>query len=245
MKKKLVLFSFLLVLSFFLFGCDEGETTLVTQPEGDDVATAGNDEETTEQDVDDSSSAFDQFKNFVLGSPEYRVVYDYEISGMEMVMTQYIKGSRVRTDSSYAGVNSRNYIFEDRFVSCSEIQGAWNCFEVSMDEVDDLQAGSDPISEEFESGDFSGNIEPLPDRVIAGVNAKCFSVTSHLTIVGEDTEHVYTYCYSAQGIPLLMEDNTGSWRLIATEFSTSVPDSVFELPAEPGSFDDMIGAWGY
>ena len=236
MKNKLKLLVLVLAMALLVYGCDE-EPVVEENGVPEEVVAPGQDDEIVVD--DDSNGILDRFRGFVLGSREYMVTYEYSFMGQDMSMTQYASGSNFRTDSVAMGVESRNYILGDRVVTCM-LQDSWMCFETDMSEVDDVQAGADPVFDDVEHDSFDGVIEPLPGRTIAGVSADCFRVVS------DEYDGAYTYCFSSQGIPLFVELDSefGDWRMIATEFSSSVPGNAFDLPAEPGSLDDIMGAWG-
>ncbi|MFT4308682.1 MAG: hypothetical protein ACMXYM_04915 [Candidatus Woesearchaeota archaeon] len=183
-------------------------------------------------------SAYDELRKLVMGAKEFTVTYEYSFAEQEMLMSQYVKGDNYRVDMVVAGGESRSYMLGDRFISCMKQGASWTCMELpSDDEEFDFEFGGDVI-DDIEEDLFSGDVRRLPDRRIAGVNAKCFSVTTRILEVQD-----YTYCYSADGIPLLVEYTTkdASFRMVATEFSKTVPRNAFELPAEPVRVDDMLG----
>ncbi len=233
MVKKIGLLAVLLALTFLVYACTD-EVPLVDE---DDVL--GEPEAPDEDDVVEDDDALEELKSLVMGTAEYMVSYEYDFLGEDMSLTQYVKGNRMRTDSEAFGMVSRVYLLEDSVVTCMEEAGQWMCFESERDEVEGVEAGDDPVIDDLEEGTFDGTIQRLPGRTVAGTSTSCFRAL----YLG----FTYDYCYSAEGVPLLVEAETdeGSWSMTATDYSTSVQESAFELPAEPGSFDDMLGAWGY
>ena len=240
------IFFVLVFLSFFIYGCADSSTEVTDDVVPDDVVPNG----VVDDGVDDvvlddapstgASSALDELKSLIDSALEYSVVYDYSFAGQVMSMTQYVKGDKMRMDMSVMGMESRSYMSDDSFVSCLNQAGSWFCFDSSQGDGSDLDSFSvdDPLSAD-DLIDFEGEVKNAPSRVVAGVQAKCFEV-----IFEEDT---YTYCYSDSGIPLVFEGDGdfGSWSMIAKEFSSSVASSVFDLPAEISSPEDMMGAWGF
>lgn len=190
----------------------------------------------------DSSNYVEELKRLVSQSSEYFVVYDYSAEGQSMVMSQYVKGDNMRTDITIMGMETRSYIVDDVFVSCMNQAGEWMCFESDATSADAnyTYEVDDPMSDDIDS--FDGEVNKLPGRVIAGAQAECFEVI-YDDIEYEDAE--YIYCYSSGGVPLLMEGEIDStvWRMVAREFSTTVSNNVFDLPAEVRSSDDLLSAW--
>ena len=74
---------------------------------------------------------------------------------------------------------------------------------------------------------------PSAGKTIAGQQASCFDVSNKAGAGGFDTG---TFCYSKEGVPLLSTFSTAqyaSWTVEATNYSTTVADSDFTLPAKP------------
>jgi len=79
------------------------------------------------------------------------------------------------------------------------------------------------------SADYDFRVE---QRSVANANATCL-VTNRKP--GHDQDPTLgasaTLCLSAEGVPLLVQTPTGS--VTAVEYSTTVPDNAFDLPASP------------
>jgi hypothetical protein len=70
-------------------------------------------------------------------------------------------------------------------------------------------------------------------KTIAGQQATCFDVSNKAGAAGFDSG---TFCYSKDGVPLLSTFSTAqyaSWTGEATNYSATVADSDFTLPAKP------------
>ena len=106
--------------------------------------------------------------------------------------------------------------------------GAWTCFKFSM-AGQDSSAGA---KEEVESNPQKYNIVADGTMQVAGVIANCFKL-------GDVQGFAIRYCYSAEGVPLYYkttgtaEGKSFEYEMKAKSYSTSVPDSEFELPASP------------
>ena len=74
---------------------------------------------------------------------------------------------------------------------------------------------------------------PSASKTIAGQQATCFDVSNTAGAGGFDSG---TFCYSKEGVPLLSTFSTpqyASWTVEATNYSTTVTDADFTLPAKP------------
>lgn len=115
--------------------------------------------------------------------------------------------------------------------------GNWMCMEFpQMDGEDTSTFDPRATNEDFAEELDSWFVEELPDRTIAEETAKCFSTTM-AEVASQETE----VCYSSEGVPLYIGhvNPDGSYTLEAIEFSRTVSDSDFELPAEPEDFPIM------
>jgi len=95
------------------------------------------------------------------------------------------------------------------------------------------KTGTEDVERNTESYKFVAK----PSRVIAGTAAKCFEVSN-----AQGSAEV---CYSNEGIPLYTKSTTpsGTVEMTATDYSTSVSDSVFTLPAEPQDINAMMAKY--
>jgi hypothetical protein len=180
--------------------------------------------------------ARDDFKALIgkKSSLSYMVEYDMTSSGTggstSGVMTQYVKGTKFRTDTVAQGVESRTLLLADGMFSCSN-QGEWTCMKITVPET------KDPAKEAEDNAE-SSQVTALPSRTIAGVSTKCFRV-----IVSDGQ---VDYCLSPEGVPLYMKSSgekdgvSYSSELTAKRYSTSVSDSAFELPAEAQDLSELM-----
>lgn len=177
-------------------------------------------------------SASDDFLEMLglRGTIQYKVAYDISSdAGVQQTssqMTQYIKGTKkMRFDSAYAGTESRSYLLDDLFYSCSQQQGAWSCIKIALSKDDNTKAVDD-----IEANKDDYQITADGSMQIAGVTASCFKVS------GKNIES-YRACYSPEGVPLYVKMISASGgksfttEMKATSYSTSVSDSDFVLPA--------------
>lgn len=219
----------------FLVGCDSLNDDVLEDDLG--VVT---DDDVTEDDLDvviEEDGDFDEFFNLASSSLEYQVVYDYSFDNQQMVMSQFVLGDKMRTDVNIGGMDTRSYVLNGDVISCMYQADSWFCFDSeSNDDFDDEVVVEDPLIDDFES--FTGSVRKISSRNIAGVQANCFEV--------EYDDFVYVYCYSNEGVPLLVEgdDGVNYWSMVAREFSLSVEGDAFDLPAEVSSPEDMFGAFG-
>lgn len=170
---------------------------------------------------------------------EYMVTYDAKTQAQgqnfNSEMSMYLKGvDKIRTDVEAQGVETRTIIDGNKIYACNKATGSWMCFETEYE-----TSSSEEMQSDIESNPESYSVTELPDRVIAGANTKCFRVTVE--------EGNVDYCFSAEGVPLYIK-TTGETEgvsfmneMTATKYSTTVADSAFDLPAEPGNLNDMLG----
>ncbi|MCK5333124.1 MAG: hypothetical protein KAJ24_01325 [Candidatus Aenigmarchaeota archaeon] len=129
-------------------------------------------------------------------------------------------------DATVKGLKTQIYLTKSEAHSCSETSVGWRCIRIK--EADDLKKR---LQTNFMGNSYeSYNVKRLGKRTFAGISAQCYGVESTY-------DNTYLeYCYSSDNVPLYMKkrlDERGAraTELIATSYSTSVPDSVFELPA--------------
>ena len=209
---------------FMIFGCTQGTQTTST---GTDTGTGTGTETgtgTTTGTTTGTDSAYTQFKSMVTGMPVYYAAYDLVTSGEESEMMHWFKSGQMRQDVSVQGMETRMYLANDKVVTCTDAMGSFVCYDFPETEAS-LGTGTEEMKENVDS--LEGKITQLPGRTVAGEVASCFKVN--------DEEYPYTYCYTADGIPVYIEVVSGEYTttMTAYEISRSVDDSVFVLPAEP------------
>ena len=161
-----------------------------------------------------------------VGSPDYKVTYDYVASGQTMTMTQYMKGGNMRMDSELQGMEMEIFFIDDKVYSCTKMAGTsgFTCFE-SPSSADDTKPETASNLKESES-DYV--ITPLPGKTIAGEAAKCFTFVAK----SGDMESV-DYCISGDGIILSL--TSAQVTMTAKSVDRGISDDVFRLPATPTS----------
>ena len=171
---------------------------------------------------------------------QYKVTYASQITGIAPdITTYYVKPPNMRVDQSMGGAPSMSlYILNGKSYACMEDESGIGCIDASTIPAVERKAetfaseiNADPI--EANQGQFA--ISQAASRTVLGITTTCFMASS-------DNGNAQTeLCYSPQGVLLYQRTlstlvDTGE--LIeslkqATEYSTSVSDSDFVLPAEP------------
>ncbi len=245
MKKILILT--LIALMLLVFGCTQSQPATNTNTQNDNPMNSLNNNSNNtssptntngENSSENNSNEFTDFVNSIGQLNEYKITYKMTTSfngqTSSSQFTQYKKGNKMRMDT-FGLSNSSIYYLEEGTYMCNGEGEEITCME--MPEADMTDSGQLPSMDPSEFQNNS-NITPLPDRQIAGQTAKCFSVNFSPVNVSMSAE----YC-GANGILLYVKTTTeeGTIQWEATEFTTSVPDSDFELPVEqPTSLDDMM-----
>jgi hypothetical protein len=200
---------------------------------GDSAQAGAEDEKTT------SGSIIDELKDFAAKKAEYYVKYNIEGTDQEMTsMAQWFKGDKLRMDTVTSSGEGRTYMLGKDFIVCTK-EGTWTC--IKMTSGDESYEGQDMPDSELDDDMLAeleavqSKIKKLADRTVAGEKCSCYAWSFN-------TEGSYEYCYSKKGIPMYIDvkSESGNWRMTATDFSTSVSDSDFELPAEPQDMEDMM-----
>lgn len=183
---------------------------------------------------------------FTGGAKDYMVAYDTTVSGdgqpeYTARMAYYLKGEdklRVDTLADMPGAgDSRFYKVSGSFVMCNRQGGAWNCIKMPQpqDSAQDPKKQTDEIQKNIETS----QITQLPDRVIAGVNAKCYkmimSVNTAEAKASGLTSWENIYCVSADGVLLFSDSKSDKMHVVqeATSYVKGVADSEFVPPVEP------------
>ena len=171
----------------------------------------------------------------------YKITYKITASGggadsFNGDQTWYFKPPRARFDFSATQSGQKltlsYYSLPEGQFYCINV-GAAQCFSVAgvgspLDQNAVAVAQQSMISNPAGFG-----ATPAAGKTIAGQQATCFDVSSKGGVTGFDTG---TFCYNAQGVPLLSSFSTpqyASWTMEATAYSATVADADFTLPAKP------------
>lgn len=239
MKK---IFAVLVLLLFVLAvaGCkEEGTTTKDTVATKGAASEDSSDVGSAEADAEEESGGLtDDFKELISKKTalEYTVTYGMtgssQGSTVNYQMTQYFGGTdRFRMDSANGGTETRTYLMDKKFYTCTKQGGNWICMSMSSQ--------TDSPNKQFD--DIANN----PDKYtvtsdgtknVAGTTAKCYKIVTPQGNVRQ--------CFSNEGVPLYMETSFqgGSMKMEATSYKASVSASDFTLPAEPTDLNAMIAA---
>ncbi len=214
----------LIVLAFsllFLVACEEGKTT-------DGSGTTETKETTTKTETSEGTSFTD-----ILGkrTTEYKAKYNIKTTA-EGKTTSYtmmwaIKGKdKVKWSMEIPEQQASTVFYKigtDLYM-CSTTEGKEMCFKTQQD-----------------TPNFDSNLESYKDnskyttstkapRIIAGATALCFEVKG---LGGDAQTYEVESCVSKEGVPLYMYSKGANFEstMEATEYSSSVADSEFTVPA--------------
>jgi hypothetical protein len=171
----------------------------------------------------------------------YKVTYKLTASGggadaFSGEQTWYFKPPRARFDFSTLQGGTKLTI---SFFSLPE--GSFYCFSLGVVQCLTVAGTGSPLDQNAAAvaqqsliGNPSGfGATPSTAKTIAGQTASCYDVTSKGGTTAFDSG---TFCYSKEGVPLLSSFTTAqyaSWSMEATNYSTTVADADFTLPAKP------------
>ena len=163
-------------------------------------------------------------------APTYMVTYDVKGGDQLSEMTLYSKNKNMRYDSVTHEKKSSIFIIDNKMYSCT--YDPLMCIFLSG-QNETPQTGT----EEIENNADTYSIIAKPSRTIAGTKANCFELSND--------QGISDVCYSNEGIPLYTKSlaNNQTVEMTATEYSTSVSDSVFTLPAEPQDINAMMAQY--
>lgn len=163
-------------------------------------------------------------------APTYMVSYDITGGNDLSKMTMYFKSGKMRYDTEAHGNKSSLFVMDNTIYTCS--------FEPKMcislgQQNETPKTGTENVEKNLENY----NIVAKPSRTIAGTTAKCFALSN--------ADGAAEACYSSQGVPLYMKSTSqGSvYEMTATDYSTSVSDSAFTLPAEPQDLNALMAKY--
>lgn len=197
-------------------------------------------------------------KLFTARPKEYTITYDVtttspESGAVKQEMTYYYKSQdRMRMDGSFEdesgrAVQSRIYILGKDMITCSDQEGKWVCYKFTGEE--DTKTPEESM-EEMEDNIASSSVTRIGDRVIAGMNARCYKLTmtlkdpdsqTRLQELGMDTWEG-TYCISNDGTPLYSESKSEGVSMVmeAKTYRASVSESDLVPPAEVVDMQDLL-----
>ena len=151
--------------------------------------------------------------------------------------TWYFKPPNTRFDmagaASTGGGKISMFLLEKGIFMCTEASGQSSCFQVPGETAAGQNMGFD-LQSTFQDDPSAFNATRQEQRTIAGQQAHCY-VLAGTPVSGFSSG---TFCYTKSGVPLLSEWTAqgATFKMEATSFSATVPDSDFELPATPGSY---------
>ena len=214
-----------LVLAFGLMGC-VGETTT------DDGNVSTVDGETSDVNSGEEETDFWEFLN-TKTSGEWYVNYNVIENGNIVGVTKmYKSGDKIRTDIETGDTEARAYMDGTMYYICANSQ-VWICYSIDTSENNGDIEGK--VDSELQANKDKYTVAKVSDRNVAGTTASCY------TINGIEESNV-EYCFSKEGIPLYTKitgGDNGDIITEATEYSTSVSNSDFVLPAEPQKFGNL------
>jgi hypothetical protein len=178
------------------------------------------------------------------GAKDYMAAYDTTMTGSGQndykgEMDYYVKADKVRVDTliQVQGMGeSRFYLLSNDYIVCTKQGSDWACIKMPQQ---DSSKDPNQQSEDIQNSIDKSVVVNLPDRVIAGVPAKCYKIT--VTATTNDVSRgimpsgEYVYCISPDGVILYSEGTTGGVHIVqeAKRYTTSVSDSDFVPPSEP------------
>ena len=178
-----------------------------------------------------SGSADSEFREMLQGKNriEWQAAYDikgkYGQQEFQSSTTQYFKGTKSRMDVLQGGLESRSYVIDGTSYFCTKT-GKLSCSKLPSSK--DVLAELNKMENDVNSGNIEYTVKSDGTKSIAGATAKCFllSVPSKSTTL--------RYCFSKEGVMLytLSQGSSGTTEMTAKTYSTSVSDSIFQLPAE-------------
>ena len=191
-------------------------------------------EEETSESIE-STEAFDAFSMHALAFPTYYIKYDVDMGQDMSVIEQWFKGKKMRSDVAVDGQEVRTYMDEEDITSCIN-QDGWMCFEMSSEEYEPF-ADAESIAEDADT--YALLVSAEPGRTILGIQTECFRI--------EQDDSWMVTCYAPSHAPLHMEgeSNGETWYMTAVDYSTTVADSVFEIPAESTDMSQYMQGYDY
>jgi outer membrane lipoprotein-sorting protein len=213
------------------------------EAQNNQAASNDNSNEVNNEVQEESNDAAKEIKSIFAKQANVQFMVKYDVTTtangetMESVMTQYIKGvDKMRIDMIAEGMETQTFLDGQTYHMCNKATGDWMCLKIEYEASE-----SDEIQKDVEENVENYKVTKLASRTIAGASTSCYLV--------ETENGNVEYCYTADGVPLYVK-TTGSAQgqsftseLIATQYSKTVSDSVFERPAESqdmGNLEDLM-----
>lgn len=234
MKKKLL--CVVLVLSILLLTACKPPVEDVNTNRDESIKKENQEEAITKNTVSSDGEMNDIINLFgKQGSLNYKVTYNIKTDlgdfKDESTSKHFIGGNKkLRTDSEMQGIESRIYIVNDVYTSCSKASGDWTCTELqSPPEMEDQ---SKKIQEDLEDNSADFEVKKIPSKTILNKKTDCYRIITKDTMTAD-------YCFSPEGVPLYVKvEGPGLLsEQIATSYSMSVQNSDFVPPVTAEKMD--------
>lgn len=244
----------LLIIVLIFAACDGGDSgqtsgdqNTAAQNNAGNTATQNTDDENTDnnnQEADSGTQTADnvgsELANLLGQKSSLTYMVDYTVKSTDMAdsqMKQYMKGTdKIRFDTTSEDGEARIFWIDSALYMCTKDSGEWMCLSGSEGEEFDME--SQTVEDDLQTNIDDYEVSNLPSRTIAGTLASCYNIVVETGSV--------EYCLSPEGVTVYMKtsstygEDSFEMEMIATSYSTNVPDSAFDLPAEPTSFEDML-----
>jgi hypothetical protein len=214
-KKNLLILTIILSLVMLLSACKKEQ----------DVSNKAENTQTQENGGNDLGDFFSTLSPNL----EYKVKYDVKTTSgnktTSMIQTMALKGKNSMVSIESKSMSSSVYTIDGKSYTCTISGNNKMCFESpgSTSQTDTTVKKNNDLRENWKNY----NVASKGTRTIAGKPAICFSYS----VSGNTVEN----CLSQEGVPVYMKMSASNVEAeyTATEYSASVSDSEFELPAEP------------
>ena len=195
-----------------------------------------------------------EFKSIFLKKKEFSITYDfYENLKKKGTGSLYVKGeTKTRFDYSTSQGQFITIKNENAHIFCfKQPNKDWECFQITKEGQYPGQGEGTKINSPVDEGEEFTNPVYNGTRKYAGKTCYCYYVTRQqkMTVNGKEKAGTATVeiCVTSDGIPayylFLWKSSDGNDTTrsegIAKTISYSVPDTVFNPPAEPKSFPNQ------
>ncbi|MBN2127757.1 MAG: hypothetical protein JW703_05230 [Candidatus Diapherotrites archaeon] len=192
------------------------------------------------------NNALNDFLGSMGTATEYKVIYDvtssYSGYSSTSVYGYYIKGNKMRMDTTIDNTKSMMFFLEGTTYMCSDSGTELTCMDLGSESSTDSYTGMLTVDKDtIEDNMNDYMVTPLPDEVFGGQTAKCFKVAMN---TGTELGNIESKYCVANNVMVYVKSQSGYGltEMKAKEVSFTVPDSDFDLPAEP--VDLMTGMYG-